>query len=370
MPLFDFRTATIGSGRRSKRKIMREHIRSVFRHMTPARLINLIRSEKNRIFSAATINSMPFFLKIESTGVCNLDCSWCTGSRKDRQPGERSAGRMTLDQFKTILNQTGKYLFRINLYGFGEPLLFPETFHMVKEASSRNIGVIISSNMNVVNPSLTKDILNCGLELLIFSCHGTTSDTVQKFMGNSADIQLALKNVENLVKERNRRKQRFPVIQWQYCVTGFNEHEMKEAEEITERLGIDTIRYIKPWFPPDAGDEWYSTLFPRRSATKSDYRGKSCSWPYRGVYISWDGGILPCCREELFPENDFGNVLSDDFQTIWNGDRYTQSRKLIKAPDSFKPSCKTICSACPVLGFKPAVPEWEQQTELKHQNLT
>jgi len=363
MPLFDFRTSTIGSGTRSKITILQEHIRSFLRHMTLPRLKNLIASEKNRITGRASINSMPFFLKIESTGLCNLDCKWCTGSRRDRLPEERSAGRMTLKQFKRILDQTGKYLFRINLYGFGEPLLFPETFKMIKEASSRNIGMVISSNMNVVSDTLTEDILDCGLELLIFSCHGTTGKTVQKFMGNSADVQLALKNVENLVKERNRRKQRFPVIQWQYCVTGFNEHQMEDARATADRLGIDAIRFIKPWFPPDAGDEWYSSLFPRRSFTRSDYKAQSCSWPYRGAYISWDGGILPCCREELYPVNDFGNVLSEDFQSIWNGDRYVQSRKLIKDPDSFKPSCKTICSTCPVLGFKPTVPQWEQNSQ-------
>lgn len=361
MPLFDFRTATIGFGNRSKLRIMREHLHSVLRHMTPSRLINLLRSESNRILGRSGIDSMPFFLKIESTSLCNLDCRWCTGSRKERQTGERSTGRMTLDQFRIILGQTGKYLFRINLYGFGEPLLFPETFAMVKEASARNIGVVISSNMNVESSTLTKDILDSGLELLIFSCHGTTDETVQKFMGSSADINLALKNVADLVKERKRRGKRFPIIQWQYCITGFNEHQMKEAEAITDRIGMDAIRFIRPWFPPDAGDEWYSTLFPRRSIAQSDYRYRSCSWPYRGAYISWDGGLLPCCREELYTENDFGNVLSDDFRTIWNGQRYRESRELINSPDSFRPRCKTICSTCPVLGFEPTKPVREQQ---------
>ena len=363
MSLFDFRTATIGCGIRSKLRILSEHLNSVLRHMTISRLLNLLKSEKDRILHRSIVNSMPFFLKIETTGLCNLKCRWCTGSRKERSRDERSAGRMTFEQFRSILDQTGRYLFRINLYGFGEPLIFPETFAMVREASSRNIGVVISSNMNVGSPSLTTDLLDCGLELLIFSCHGTTDETVKKFMGFSADIHRALENVADLVRERKRKRSRFPIIQWQYCVTGFNEHQMEEAAEIAEKLGIDAIRFIKPWFPPNAEDEWYSTLFPLRSIESSDYRRRSCSWPYRGAYISWDGGMLPCCREELYPENDFGNVLSEEFQNIWNGSRYRESRKLINAPDSFQPRCRTICSTCSVLGFKPAEPTWERHSE-------
>jgi len=363
MSLFDFRTATIGCGVRSKLRILFEHLRSVLRHMTISRLVNLLRSEKNRILHRSVVNCMPFFLKIETTGLCNLDCRWCTGSRKERLDDERSTGSMTLEQFRSILDQTGKHLFRIILYGFGEPLLFPETFAMVKEASSRNIGVVISSNMNIDSPSLTADILDCGLELLIFSCHGTTDETVKKFMGFSADIHLALENVTDLARERRRKRSRYPIIQWQYCVTGFNEHQMKEAAEIAEKIGIDAIRFVRPWFPPQADDEWYSTLFPRRSIERSDYKRQSCSWPYRGAYISWDGGLLPCCREELYPENDFANVFSEDFRIIWNGSRYRESRKLINAPDSFQPCCRTICSTCPVLGFKPVEPTWEKYSK-------
>jgi MoaA/NifB/PqqE/SkfB family radical SAM enzyme len=354
MPLLDLRTATMAYDRSSGTRIALEHVSSVLRHMTPKRALNLIKSERERILGRHVLSSMPFFLKVESTGLCNLDCRWCTGSLRKRLEGQRSIGSMTPEQFRSILDQAGEYLFRINLYGFGEPLLFPETYEMIRDAADRNIGVTVSSNMNTRNATLASDILNSGLELLIFSCHGTTRETVQRFMGEAADIRLALENVERLVRLRDERGSRYPRIQWQFCMTGFNEHQMNEAETTVRRIGMDSIRFIRPLFPTDAGDEWYSSLFPRRSVERTDFSDRSCSWPYRGAYINWDGGLLPCCKGELDPENDYGNVFSEGISAIWNGLRYRDSRKLIKSPDTFIPSCRTLCSACPVLGFAAA----------------
>ena len=55
---------------------------------------------------------------------------------------------MTFENFKKLVDEVGHYLFKINLYGFGEPLLFPETLEMIKYASKNNIGIGISSNLN------------------------------------------------------------------------------------------------------------------------------------------------------------------------------------------------------------------------------
>lgn len=360
MPLIDLRSSTFGYGASSGALILAGHLRSLIRSMTMPRFLNLIRAETNRLLGRAVVGSMPYYLKIETTGICNLDCRWCTGSRRKRTEEEREPVRMTESLFREILDQTGKYLFRINLYGFGEPLLFPETFSMIRAASDRNISVAVSSNMNINSESITKDILDSGLEQLIFSCHGTTDETVREFMGQSADIGLAMGNIRKLVRERKQRGSRYPVITWQYCVTGFNEAQINEARKLAEEICIDGVRFIKPWFPPGVDAKWYSSLFPARSVEATERGTPGCSWPWRGCYISCDGGYLPCCREELFPENDFGNLKEKDFSAIWNGERCMESRKLIKNPETYIQRIKTICSNCPELGFKPRTPNWPE----------
>jgi len=354
MPLLDLRTSTRTFGASSRLAAVREHAATFLRHMTPARAANILRAETARLRGRTTVRAMPFFLKVETTGVCNLDCAWCTAGRRERGEAERPIGSMSRESFDRILDETGRYLLRINLYGFGEPLLLPETFGMIREASSRNIGVAVSSNMNLHSPTLARDILDSGLELLILSCHGATPESVRRFMGGRADMRLALARTAELVRERDRRGSRYPGVHWQYCVTGFNEGEMEAARGLARETGVDAIRFIRPTYPPDAGDEWYSSLFPRRSATASDFGGRSCAWPWRGAYVNWDGGVLPCCRGELFPANDFGNVLEEPFRSIWNGPRYRECRKLIGAPGRYMPTLPVLCSTCPVLGFRPA----------------
>lgn len=361
MPLIDLHSATSGYGIGSRLRIKAGHLRSLIRRITPARLLNVLKAEGNRVLGRTRINSMPFFLKIESCGICNLGCRWCTGSRKERAEGERQPARMTLESFQNIIDQTGKYLFRVNLYGFGEPLLFPETLDMIRCCSRRNISVVVSSNMNIRQDNLAECILDSGLEQLIFSCHGTSGKTVRQFMGPEADPELAFENVRQIVLEKRRWRSRYPIVSWQFCITGFNQHEMKEARKIAARLGVNEIRFIRPWFPPEAGREWHSSLFPERSVMKGENRGQGCSWPWRGAYISCDSGVLPCCREELFVRNDYGNLSKTSFREIWNGTSFVESRKLIRDPGGYLSGTPVICRNCPELGFLPTVPEWEKE---------
>ncbi|WP_254845493.1 radical SAM protein [Desulfovibrio sp. DV] len=132
---------------------------------------------------------MPYILKIETTNICNLRCAYCYDDRRAPLPGERPYGRMTADQFRSIIDSCGEYLFKINMYGFGEPFLFPETLEMICYATDKNIGVGVSSNLNHRDPDLARRIVASGLEVLIFSCHGVSFETSGRFMrGGNADL--------------------------------------------------------------------------------------------------------------------------------------------------------------------------------------
>jgi len=348
MSLVNINLATVGMDKMSRLKVLKPHLIAFIRHMTFKKMYNFILAEMNQIMKREINSAYPYILKIESTNICNLKCGYCYDSRRLPVSGERAYGRMSLDDFKKIVDEVGPYLFKINLYGFGEPLLFPETFEMVKYATQKNIGVGISSNMNIDTPHLAENIIESGLEVLIFSCHGISKDTYSRFMGKG-DFELALKNIKTLTQKRRKSGAKNPLIDWQFCVTKFNQDEIQQAVKIQKEYGIDQIRFIRPDVPAEADAEWISDLFPKRSITFDDPVG--CSWPYRSAYVNFDGGLLPCCRDTRRLSNDFGNVFEQNISTIWNNEKYKNSRRLI-ANSNNKIDCETMCNECPALGFE------------------
>lgn len=338
--------ATLGMDRSTHLKVLKRHFQAFLRHMTGRKLLNFIKTEINLKRKLDLLDSYPYILKIESTNICNVSCAYCYDNRSAPAPGQRPYGRMAPDDFKRLIDEVGQYLFKINLYGFGEPFLFPETYEMIKYASERNIGVGVSSNLNVDEPDFAKRVVGSGLEVLIFSCHGITQETYSNFM-RRGNMELAMKNLREIIAERKTQGKQYPMLDWQYCVTKFNQEEAPRAAAIAKEMGVDQIRFIRPDFPEDAPEEWFSDLFPRRAQEVARKAPGGCSWPYRSAYINYDGGILPCCRDVRNTANDFGNVRADGFAAVWNNQKYRAARKMIA--DSSGGAEKIMCATCPAV---------------------
>lgn len=349
MSFINLNLATRGMNPTAQWKILKRHVFSFLRHMTFKKFINFCHAEINRIRKKEVLKSYPYILKIESTNICNLSCAYCYDGRRMPVEGERAYGRMTFENFKKLIDEVGMYLFKINLYGFGEPLLFPETLEMIQYAAKNNIGMSISSNLNFNDPDLPRRIVESGLEVLIFSCHGVTQESYSKFMVKG-DMQLALKNVKKIADERKRIGSAAPFIDWQYCVTKFNEGELDMAAAKAKELGVDQIRFLRPFVPPDADGEWVADSFRSSKTVGYPQIKAGCTWPYRAAYINYDGGLLPCCQDVRLLANDFGNVFTSGFMNVWNNENYRSSRRLIANPAKNNIPCNTICSRCPVIG--------------------
>ena len=339
--------ATRGVDYGNRLKILRRHLMALARHCTLKKICNLITTEVNLLLKRECINSFPYILKVESTNLCNLKCRYCYDGRRAPQDGERPYGRMSLDTFKRLVDELEPYIFKINLYGFGEPFLFPETMDMIRYATDRNVGVGVSSNLNIPDNSLAERIVESGLEVLIFSCHGATSASFGKFTGGG-DMALSLDNVRKIREYRDRARSRTPLIDWQFCLTRFNCNERDMAVAMSKDLGVDQIRFIQPFLPADADAEWCAEENVRALEPPLAHK-PDCCWPYRSAYISWDGGVSPCCADVRRISADFGNIRQDAFTTIWRGDAYRTARRLIANPCDKAVPKAFICDVCPVI---------------------
>ena len=395
-------TATTGS-LVTNLKILRRYLDAFVRHITFRKLLNIARVEWAYWFRRTRVKGYPYILKIESTNICNLRCPFCLDRDRDAFKEGRGFGRMTLEQFKRIVDTLGPYTLRINLYGSGEPVLFPEIYDMIAYAASKNIGVAISANLSSFDPKNVDRLLTCGLEHLIISCHGATEKSYLKY-NVGGNFEKVMKNMRLIVRRRKELKQRTPFIDWQFLLFSHNEHEVPLARKLAKEIGVDIIRFILPNIPPEHKEAWrprggakapekeraseapeagggdpkvtengsHTTSGtgesaagetpPRENAPRPSSPGDAtpakkpriklhrCSWVYRSIFFNWDGGILPCCHEQVDDRHDFGKLEDlDDFQGMWNDERYRQARDM--AHFRVHPACVPLhvsCVNCPM----------------------
>lgn len=352
MGIFNTGLATQGMDSFNRLKILQRHLFAFIKHMTPGKFFNFIKTEYNYARKRSRLTSYPYILKVESTNVCNLQCKYCYDDRRPAKEGERPYGRMPLENLKKIVDQFKPYIFKINLYGYGEPLLYPETLDMIEYAAKNNVGMAISSNLNFEDASLPEKIVRSGLEVLIFSCHGVTNESYVNFT-RRGNVDIPLGNIARIIAERKRQGSKTPFIDWQFCVTRFNEGEIEAAKKKAAEMGVDQIRFIKPIVPVNADEEWQSTLFPRYDDIPSELNPAGCGWLYRAAYINYDGGMMPCCSETRQMSRDFGNIFKEPFMDIWNNEQYVTSRELVRTGGKSVSPKDTMCYGCPASGMKP-----------------
>ena len=89
---------------------------------------------------------------------------------------------MSFDCFKRYLEPHEPYLFELNLYKWGEPLMNKDIHRMIEHAQSRNIGTNMSSNFVLAKSDDLDNLIDAGLEHLVVSLDGTSQESYEKYL--------------------------------------------------------------------------------------------------------------------------------------------------------------------------------------------
>jgi len=389
MKLFNFVLATTGPTL-TNLKILSRYAYAATRHMTPRKLVNMARVEWSRFRGSDRVAGFPYVLKIESTNVCNQRCPFCLDrDRSSIDQDGRGFGKMHLECFQRIIDIMAPTTLRLNLYGSGEPVLYPDIYEMIRYAADRNIGVTISANLSVFKKENAEKLVQSGLEHLIVSCHGASPETYAKY-NIGGDFHRTQENMRAIVEAKRRLGSKLPFVDWQFLRFSHNQHEIPKARAMAKEIGVNMIRFINPNIPPEHKEEWR----PRRDDEIADAnrgegsvnaspgvhiserdqavaRGEriiedesqrpkadvnTCSWLYRSIFFNWDGGILPCCDGTTQPSHDlakFTGQTRDEFADFWNGEIYRSLRRMANFRVPREEMDKTYtCAKC----IKPHMP--------------
>ena len=201
---------------------------------------------------------------------------------------------MSPQLFNSILEQVGKYLFRIQFYYYGEPFVNKNLLEMIKAASTRNIGTSVSTNFSFsFSESFYREIVESGLEHLIVSLDGTSAETYEKYRVNGR-FELVMNGMREVIKWKKLLNKRYPVIEWQFIVFEHNKHQVEEAKKLALSIGVDRF-----WLRYD-GNSDPSFWEPKDRLADHVKRGlklNSCLWLWGAMVIDWNGIVKSCCLE-------------------------------------------------------------------------
>lgn len=332
------------------------------------RTVNSCLSEFSARHQLITIKNKPTYAIFEMSNRCNLHCSLCnTGAMRPHFPGVER-GTMRFETFKAGLDKLLPEIESILLYNWGEPLLNNDLFRCIEYAKGYHVRTQLSTNMMLYTEETGLHLIQSGLDKLIVSCDGLDQATYQKYR-SGGDLAKVVTSVENIILQKRRMRTLHPHIEMQCIVFAFNEHQMQPYEQFWLSKGVDTVNFIKMS---------YMSSYGRAKAQNNGYipshqdfqphfpygAMKSCSEPYNHVTIDWNGDWYTCCFPSGMREYRIGNIVTDDFWEIWNGEKYRYCRALLKNQISGDGYCETICHDCTgVFPSRDTKRYWLQETE-------
>lgn len=316
--------------------------------------LNYLLVHASHVFNTSRSWGYPYHVTLEPTNACNLKCPLCpTGIGTLNRP----KGRMTLEQFKRIIDEIGPRLARLEIAGLGEPFINPDLCRMIRYAADAGVWVHLDTNVTLINtPEKVHDLIASGLGTLNMSIDGATQETYEKYRVNG-NLAAVLENLKALVEEKKSQGVQRPEIVCQVVVTRQNEHEIDDIRRIAADLGVDrfvaksaTLSMVRPENSADIPKTLVEKFFPRNKVFRRHHVAKEqtyangCSSLYKNAFILWTGELTTCCHDTR-GVNARGNILGDErFKKVWNSPGYQKLRKQVNT-DIRK--ADPLCSVCP-----------------------
>lgn len=282
-------------------------------------------------------HNYPVQAYIEPTLFCNLRCPACpTGL----QLGLRPSATIKWDLFKSAIDEIGDYVFSLYMYNWGEPLLHRQTPEMIQYAKTKEMNVVMSTNLSLkLSDEYIDRLVRSGLDQLIVSLDGTTAETYVKYRLRG-DFQLVCENMLRIQAVKKKLRLQKPEIVWQFLVFKHNEHQIAQARAEFREWGADTLSIegaIMPFVPYDEGFEpstipefnMYHPDHHFQKKTAKHYRSRrSCSWLY-GIFVLNPNGKVSSCCASAGEQTDFGEYSGTrGFLDVWNNATFKRARAL------------------------------------------
>jgi len=308
------------------------------------------------------VNHKPVVAQIEPTSQCNLGCTFCI-----RDKVGVPIGTMSFEDFKIILSKLDS-LFKIHMSGQGEPFLNKDIFKMIDYANRKGIVVNLNSNGTLLTQTMIDRLCDVEIGEIAISTESAFKDKFEEIR-KGANFDKLMENIKNLNRTLKERKKE-TIVSFAVTILSSNVEEIPQFVRLAKKVGINklviqTIQEKEDYV--DSYDDTAKSLgisnlkneMKKNIKEARDLAEKNnilfifdeelnnsspafsgCIWPWRAIYITWNGGVTPCCKI-ITPHKPpvIGNIVKDEFWRLWNGKVYQMYRKSLRKREALTP-CK------------------------------
>lgn len=269
--------------------------------------------DNNKLFE---LGYKPLCLDIETASICDLACPFCY--REYIATPDKTMDRCLAEKLITEAGELKVPSIKFNWRG--EPLLNPKLPELIDCAKKAGVlETIINTNATTLNEKKAKQIIESGLDIMIYSFDGGSKETYEKnrpgrFKKNTFDK--VYNNIKTFSETRKKMGRKFPRTRIQMILTKetfqeqdsfydlfsdyvdevivnpyserggslseLNEEQLNTYNEAKKRSGISGE---VPFMRGSDGEMW---IAPSRLG---------CEQPYQRLMITYDGRVGMCCHD-------------------------------------------------------------------------
>jgi MoaA/NifB/PqqE/SkfB family radical SAM enzyme len=307
------------------------------------------------------------FIQVEPTTRCNFKCAFCP--RRHLEQGD-----MNYDLFSKILREYPDIRY-LQLYGEGEPLMYPLFFSMVKEAVNKNIKISTITNGSLLERDL-ENVLASGLNSVHVSLESPDPNTFHKIRGgNLTDI---LKGIKLLIETRNKVNSATPFVGFSVTVLKETKDDLNHIFEHYQKLDMDGGIIIQPLNEMTSYTNNYNDEVNYQALTNADLENidqelennkilkkirkdrrldltyfealrhnfnpeqDGCPWLLRSLFVNFLGYAMPCSMIKNIALYSFGHVGSDSVKSIMEKREKMRARILSGDIPEACNNCRTL----------------------------
>ncbi len=278
----------------------------------PSKLINVILAVLERTLKRSKLHCKPFMFKIEASAVCNLKCPLCVKNKSDMLLPEEKWMKHT--DYLIMHDKIKESALRISFYIFGEALVNPYITEIIKSASADNIYTYFSSNFNLATKEKIKELINGGIGEVSVALDGWTQSQYETYRVGG-DVNVVREAISYLMNFKRVNKLKWPLLKVSTIKFDYYKEDMDKIKRFCVDANVDSY-VIKPnleFVPCHQGPRPYS----------------NCFWPWYTMFIDTDGTVYPCTNQQRKRNYNYGNILKDSLEDIWNSDLYIKMRKFL-----------------------------------------
>jgi sulfatase maturation enzyme AslB (radical SAM superfamily) len=261
---------------------------------------------------------------LEITNVCNLDCSFCPGTKREKR-------FMSYEDFKTLAGKLRAHTDYIYFHLMGEPLLHPELDRFLDYAGALGFKVIITTNGTLLpqrGELLLKSLAVHKVNISLQSFEANRWGELRGYISGCADFAAKAGERGKLCVLRLWNQNGLDSLNWQIEQQLAEKFPQPWTESRSSRKIADRV-FLEPgerfdW--PDSGRE---------------DMGQSCfCYGLRDqIGVLCDGTVVPCCLDHD-GEIGLGNLLEQELDDIMSTDKARDIYNGFSARQAVEPLCR------------------------------